>query len=309
MTDISTPVHIVAPYISQHNIRITDKESGRLLVDWLSQRFPFRSRDNWQGRIDTGFIHVNGTVGTNHRVLCTGDSITLVNPRVVEPAVPDKIRMIDDQPDYLVVDKPAPMPVHPGGRYNKNSLVRLLEARGYRSLKIVHRLDAVTSGILLLAKTVDFAKHATSLFSEGKVRKKYIAVVRGVPAEDEVEINQPIRRKCGHVFEWHHDHQAGKQAISRFRVIKRLQDRAIVSCTPITGRTHQLRLHLQFWGHPVIDDPLYASAFSKPHHAPQRRAISLRHVHLDIPALGVDYHVNPYITIESDSSEIVSIPS
>lgn len=309
MTDISTPVHIVAPYISQHTIRITDKESGCLLVDWLSQRFPFRSRVLWEERIDAGFIHINGSACSNQQILQTGDSITLTNPRVIEPAVPDKIRIIDDRPEYLVVDKPAPMPVHPGGRYNKNSLIRLLESRGYRSLKIVHRLDAVTSGILLLAKNVDFAQRATRLFSEGKVGKKYIAVVRGVPSEDEVEINQPIRRKSGHIFEWHHDHQAGKQAISRFRVIKRLQDRAIISCTPITGRTHQLRLHLQFWGYPVIDDPLYAATFSKPYHAPQRCAISLKHIHLDIPALGVDYHVNPYITIESNPSETVSIPT
>jgi 23S rRNA-/tRNA-specific pseudouridylate synthase len=156
---------------------------------------------------------------------------------------------------------------------------------------------------LLLAKTADFAQRATMLFAEGKVRKKYTAVVRGVPAEDEVEIDQPIRRKSGHVFEWHHDHQTGKKAISTFRVIKRLQDRSIISCTPVTGRTHQLRLHLQFWGHPVIDDPLYSRDFAEPYHAPQRSAISLRHVSLSIPDLGLDYQLNPYFTIESGLSE------
>ncbi len=303
MTGSSIPIHIVAPYTSQHTVRISDKESGYLLLAWLVKRFPFRDHPQWVERIAAGLIHINGSTGHHNQILHRGDNVTLTNPHVVEPAVPDEIRVVDNQTEYLVVDKPAPMPVHPGGRYNKNSLIRLLEDRGYCSLKIVHRLDAVTSGILLLAKTPDFARHVTYLFSQGNIQKKYIAIVRGVPADDEVEINQPIRRKSGHVFEWHHDHQTGKKAISRFRVIKRLHDRTIVSCTPVTGRTHQLRLHLQFWGHPVIDDPLYSRDFTEPHHAPQRAAISLRHVSLSIPDLGLDYQLNPYFTIESGLSE------
>lgn len=304
MIGVSTPVRIVAPYPSRHNVCITNNESGDLLLEWLKKRFPYRSSAAWKQRIETGLIQVNGLDGSADQLLYSGDHITLINPRVIEPAVPDKIKIIDDQPDYLVVDKPAPMPVHPGGRYNKNSLVRLLEDRGYGSLKIVHRLDAVTSGLLLLAKTPDFAQRVTNFFSNGTVVKEYIAIVKGVPVEDEVEIDQPIRRKSGHVFEWHNDHHMGKRALSRFKVIQRLNDRAIVQCIPITGRTHQLRLHLQFWGHPVIDDPLYAHKFTKPYHAPQRRAISLRHIHLGIPAMGIDYHVNPYFTIESGISEI-----
>jgi len=303
VTGSSVPIHIVAPYTSRHTVRISDKESGYLLLEWLVKRFPFRDHSQWDERIAAGLIQVNGSTGHNKQPLHPGDNVTLTNPHVVEPAVPDKIKIVDDQPEYLIVDKPAPMPVHPGGRYNKNSLIRLLEEQGYSSLKIVHRLDAVTSGILLLAKTPDFAHRVTYLFSQGNIKKKYIAIVRGVPADDEVEINQPIRRKSGHVFEWHHDHIAGKQAISRFRVIRRLHDRTLVSCTPVTGRTHQLRLHLQFWGHPVIDDPLYSRDFTEPYHAPQRSAISLRHVRLSIPDLGLDYQLNPYFTIESGLSE------
>lgn len=261
----------------------------------------------WKQRIADRLIKVNGAIADTNYILRLNDHVTIVNPRVVEPAVPDAIRIVDDKPDYLVVDKPAPMPIHPGGRYNKNSLIHLLEKRGYDSLKVIHRLDAVTSGLVLLAKTTDFAKLATRCFSDGQVNKNYLAVVKGIPSEDQIEVNKPIRRKSGHVFEWHDNHQEGKQAISRFKVLERLDNRSIVSCIPVTGRTHQLRLHLQYWGHPIIDDPLYAHEFEKPHHAPQRRGISLRHVQLSIPQLGIDYLVNPYFTIDSGITETAHV--
>ena len=304
MTGYSTPVHIVAPYTSQHSIRITDKEADNVLLEWLAKRFPYRHREIWKQRIEAGMVRVNTSLTNLDHLLRSGDLITIFNPRVVEPAVPAAIRIIDDKPEYLVIDKPAPMPVHPGGRYNKNSLIRLLESQGYDTLKIIHRLDAVTSGLVLLAKTGDFARNATRFFSEGSVHKKYIAVVKGIPAEDEIEINLPIRRKSGHVFEWHDNYKEGKQAISQFKVLERLDNRSIVSCVPITGRTHQLRLHLQYWGHPVVDDPLYAHKFEKPHHAPQRRAISLRHVHLRIPDLDIDYLVDPDFTLDSGITKL-----
>jgi len=307
VTGYSTPVHIVAPYVSRHTIQIIGKDANSELLEWLSRRFPYRHCDIWKQRIADRLIKVNGAIADTDYVLRLDDQVTIVNPRVVEPAVPDAIRIVDDKPDYLVVDKPAPMPIHPGGRYNKNSLIRLLEERGYNSLKIIHRLDAVTSGLVLLAKTTDFAKSATRCFSNGEVNKNYIAVVKGDPSEDQIEINKPIRRKSGHVFEWHDNQQEGKQAISRFKVLERLDNRSIVSCIPVTGRTHQLRLHLQYWGHPIIDDPLYAHEFEKPHHAPQRRAISLRHVQLSIPQLGIDYLVNPYFTIDSGLTETARV--
>ena len=235
-------------------------------------RFPFRSRRDWETRLREGLV----TQG--NKPLQPGDRLLLhpplqfLAPSFCEPAVPDETVILKQTEEYALVYKPAPLPVHPGGRYNKNTLLAILREKpdqhgisgGHRwgpyspttpeNLWTVHRLDAVTSGLMVFGRCAVFSRKIQKAFAAGRIRKYYLAVVRGCPAVDRITIDKPVRRKTGFVFE---TADQGKASSTEIEVLLRGDKASLVKCIPHTGRTHQIRLHLHEWGHPVIDDPVY----------------------------------------------------
>lgn len=256
----------------------------------MATRFPFRAEEEWKARIENGRVGLNEESVAPDVLLKKSDSVFHHNPNVIEPSVPDEIEILQETEDWIAVFKPAPLPMHPGGRYFKNTLTAMLEEMGYPDLKIVHRLDAVTSGIVLFAKTKAFAQKAMTEFAEGRVQKTYYAEVSGVPDEDTVTITAPIRRKTGFVFESNPDLTNAKPAETTFTVVERKEHSAIIKCEPKTGRTHQIRLHLEHWGYPIIDDPIYGIHGDKTSKKAQKTGISLVSSGLVIKGLGVNLH-------------------
>jgi RluA family pseudouridine synthase len=273
-TSLHYPVRIVAPYDFTHEFRVKPQEVGQSVIGLLTTRFPFRDAQGWLQKISEGNIQLNGNLTNYGAILQQNDRLSHRNIAVIEPSIPDDIRIIYQNDQLLLIDKPAPMPVHAGGRYNKNTAISVLADMGHSNLHVVHRLDAVTAGILLFAKNNKSANILKDMFINGYVHKFYEAIVRGVPAEDEVTISVGIKRKQGIEFMCSEDADS-KPAITRFKVLERGIDWARVGCEPVTGRTHQIRLHLQKWGYPIWDDPLYGSDV-----AMQNRPISLVSMHL-----------------------------
>ncbi|HET8865525.1 MAG TPA: RluA family pseudouridine synthase [Gracilimonas sp.] len=265
---------------------------GKTLLDLMHTRFPFHGVKVWENKIQNGHVGVNGKEVTSQYALRLQDEVFHHNPKVIEPSVPDEVRILKETEDYLIVYKPAPLPMHPGGRFNKNSLTKILEEKGFQDLRIVHRLDSVTSGLVLFARNKEFAQKAMLCFSESKVKKTYYAVVAGNPDEDSVTIDSPIRRKNGFVFESKLGLKHAKEAITHFEVVERDQNSAIVKCSPKTGRTHQIRLHLEQWGYPIIDDPIYRIDGDKSSKEAQKTAISLLNAGLEIEELGVKWELD-----------------
>ncbi|HKJ44942.1 MAG TPA: pseudouridine synthase [Balneolales bacterium] len=289
----SNNVRIVKPYPFTHHFNARKADWGLSLLDMMTLRFPFKSREDWAKRITDGYVKVNDLPVGSDYCLDPAHTISHYNPNVKEPSVPDEIEIVDETRDYLVLIKPAPMPVHPGGRYYKNTLIEILKARGYTDLKIIHRLDAVTSGLLILGKNPSFTREAFRCFREGKVKKQYYALVSGRPIDNETEISVPIRRKQGFRFECDHSGSSlSKPAFSRFEVRERYKSHSLIACFPVTGRTHQLRLHLQHWGYPVFDDPIYGLAPSG-RNSLQKRGIALYNAQISIPELNIDYLLSP----------------
>lgn len=254
----------------------------------MSTKFPFKATEIWKERIQLGNVYVDGSVVAPDFMLSERNVVFHHNPKVIEPSVPDEIRILYEEEDFLAVYKPAPMPMHPGGRYNKNSLTELLKIQGYSDLRITHRLDAVTSGIVLLAKSKSFAKKVMHCFAAGKVSKTYLAKVSGVPEESTRRIESRIRRKYGFVFESGKDLEDGFNAVTDFEVVERTATSSWVRCSPITGRTHQIRLHLAEWGFPIIDDPIYGVNGDRSSKRTQNVAISLISTKLSINSLNID---------------------
>jgi RluA family pseudouridine synthase len=267
------------------------------LIDFFTTRFPYLSTDEWRGRMSEGWIRMDGTPGTPdpETRLKPGQRLQLLSDHVVEPAVPSDVAVIQSDPGWLVVFKPAPLPIHAGGRYVRNTLLGILEEQGYPALHPVHRLDAVTSGLICLARTPLMAEQLAAAFTSGRAVKGYHALVAGHPAEESAVITEPIRRKIGFVFECGHDlggDSPSKPAETRFEVMERFHAAerpvSIIRCHPVTGRTHQIRLHLRAWGHPIVDDPIYGPHGDDSGATLQNRSIRLMSSRLMIPGTGID---------------------
>ena len=287
-----TKVRIAAPYSITHHFKAGREFDGCSIPNMMHARFPYRDKLQWADLQKKGRLGITSKEVDLDYKLGSQDEVFHFNPRVVEPAVPDEVKIIQEHDDYLIVFKPAPMPMHPGGRYNKNSLTKILAADGWHGLKIVHRLDAVTSGLVLFARSKVFAKKITQAFENGEVQKKYVAHVSGVPSEKKHTIQSDIRRKSGFVFESGKELSNAKKAISKFNLLHKNESSSILECEPITGRTHQLRLHLKDWGYPIIDDPIYGINGDESSIITQNVGISLWNIHLAIQDLGIEASID-----------------
>lgn len=161
---------------------------------------------------------------------------------------------------WLVVSKPGSMPVHAAGRYRKNTLLEILQDE-YKmsSLYCCNRLDRLTSGVMVIGTRKTAGQQLGAAFMRGVIKKEYIARVMGRFPEREV-VDEPIitvDRQMGLVIR----HEQGKPATTIFERMSydATTDTSVVYCQPLTGRTHQIRVHLQFLGHPIANDPLYSS--------------------------------------------------
>jgi RluA family pseudouridine synthase len=157
--------------------------------------------------------------------------------------------------DVLAVDKPEGMATIPERPPTGASLVETMAARLAMRLYIVHRLDKAVSGVLLLAKHAAAHRCLNDQFCDRKVEKTYLALVHGPVASDRGEIDLPLRQfGSGRMGV---DRAGGKPSLSRFEVIRRATEATLVAVRPLTGRRHQIRVHLYAIGHPIIGDPRY----------------------------------------------------
>ena len=170
--------------------------------------------------------------------------------------------ILHEDDDYLVVDKPAPLAVYPIGAYaelNLHSLLKKDSRWTETKLHFTHRLDAETSGVILIAKTHEAARFAGIEFLNGRVRKKYKALVFGAPEKPEGEIDLPLGKDTSSGFQTIRivDHAAGEKALTRYRLLWTRGGYSYLEIEPVTGRTHQIRAHLSFIGHPIVGDKIY----------------------------------------------------
>jgi RluA family pseudouridine synthase len=285
----SSSARIVTPYPLTRTLSVKPKDAGIPWIEYMVQRFSFISRRDWLNRISRGLVWLDDGSRSPDTLLKPNQVIYHHNPAIKEPSVPDSVRVLEESDIWLLVYKPAPMPVHQGGRYFKNTLIYILKEMGYEQLRVVHRLDAVTSGLVLFAKNREAAELIQSSFSSGNVQRYYYALVNGVPGNNRFGVEAPVRRKKGFVFECAAHLRNAKPAKTEIELIQKGNNRSIVKCIPHTGRTHQIRLHLRYAGLPVIDDPIYGPAGDTSGKKLQGRAIKLQSSGLRLDDLTLDY--------------------
>lgn len=164
---------------------------------------------------------------------------------------------LDDQ--VLVLNKPAGLSVLPEG-WDRDApyLVKILEQE-YEKIWVVHRLDKVTSGVMVFARTAEAHRALNRQFELHQAEKIYHAIATGVPAWDEKTARHPLRVNVGHKHRTAVDARTGKPSETRFRILKRYPAHVLLEARPVTGRTHQVRAHAFALGYPLLGDVLYSA--------------------------------------------------
>lgn len=250
------------------SFKVTDEEQGMRLDVLLAGRFGEMSRSHLQKLIVDGLVIVNGkTIKANYKIQID-DTINVTFPEakpveIVAENIP--LDIIYEDTDIIVVNKPRGMVVHPAvGNYQGTLVNALLDhcqdlsgINGEIRPGIVHRLDKDTSGVMVVAKN-DYAHlNLAEQIKNRTASRKYLAIVHGNIAEEQGIINAPLGRHASDRKKMAVSFSNSKEAITRFRVIERFVNFTLVECKLQTGRTHQIRVHMQYIGHPVVGDPKY----------------------------------------------------
>ncbi|ESZ98470.1 pseudouridine synthase [Sclerotinia borealis F-4128] len=275
----------VAPYHYTYNTSCKQRWRGREILDIFSSEFRDRPLEYYKDAMERGAIVVNGKpVDSTSQIIKNGDVISHTLHRHEPPVTALPISIVHEDEDMIVINKPSGVPVHPAGRYNYNSVIEIMRAErghGWNPLPC-NRLDRLTSGIMFIGKHAKAAEALSLQIAGRTVRKEYIARVKGKFPDGEVVCDMPILQispKLG----LNRVRANGKAARTVFKrlayyppetLLEQVGDNpeldkssssmskegySIVRCLPVTGRTHQLRVHLQFLGHPIGNDPIYCN--------------------------------------------------
>lgn len=230
----------------------------------LTQEFPTHSRTYFQYLISSGLVLVNGSPVKKRETVDLGDEIEVcfeLTPELSLAAENISLDILYEDEHLIAINKPIGMVVHPAPGHPNGTFVNALlyhcknlpNTDGLRP-GIVHRLDKDTSGVLIAAKTTECHQKLVELFASRQMEKHYIAICLGNPGDRKIE--QPIRRHPIRRQEMYVD-PTGKPAISICKVLKSEGDLSWIDVQLITGRTHQIRVHLKHVGTPILGDPVY----------------------------------------------------
>lgn len=287
--DLSQPLEKIELVVRASDFRSPVDELVVRLDRFLGEHLHWRSRTSIQALVHDGYVWVDASTPDQPRgcgeakpetrpgrKLRHGSRVIVWIPehnRVpVETAkladLGADLAVLYEDAAALVVDKPAMLAVHPGGRHLTDTLIQRVHARlgvdgrpREERPRLCHRLDRETSGIVLLGKTP--ATHAEMMrqFEEREVEKEYLAIVRGVPTEDAGRIDLPIGLGRSTRVQLKMTVRAdGQESVTEWRVVERLAEHALVACKLLTGRQHQIRVHMAAIGFPLVGDKLYGES-------------------------------------------------
>lgn len=237
--------------------------AGRRVLEYHAARFAHSSLEEWRHAIDAGRVRVNGHVASSEEVLHAGDRLEFHRPPWSEPEAPLTFRIVHEDEDVLVVDKPAGLQVLPAGPFTANTLLRLVQASSAARAECapVHRLGRGTSGLIVFGRNAAARDFLSAQFRDGTARKTYLALVRGTDLPPSFIARQPIGERAHGPLRIHCVEPDGKPSKTRVRVLARehAANRSLVAAQPITGRPDQIRIHLAACGAPIVGDPLFGT--------------------------------------------------
>ena len=252
-----------ASFVAPMSAQVPRALGGLRLDQALARMFPQYSRNRLQVWLAAGHIRLEGARGEARQAVRGGERVDLAPPPAPD-ATPRAQRMplaiVYEDADLIVIDKPAGLVVHPGAGVPDRTLMNGLLAHcpalaGVPRAGIVHRLDKDTSGLLVVAKTVEAQASLARQLASRSMRRVYLAVVQGDPPSSGL-IDAPLGRDTRARTRMAVTRR-GKDAVTRYRVLERYGHAALVECRLESGRTHQIRVHFQHIRHPLVGDTVY----------------------------------------------------
>ncbi|XP_019500393.1 PREDICTED: RNA pseudouridylate synthase domain-containing protein 2 isoform X1 [Hipposideros armiger] len=250
----------VRPYYFDFRTYCKGRWVGHSLLHVFSTEFRAQPLTYYEAAVRAGRLHLNEEpVQDLSIVLKDNDFLRNTVHRHEPPVTAEPVRLLAENEDMVVVDKPSSIPVHPCGRFRHNTVIFILgKEHQLKELHPLHRLDRLTSGVLMFAKTAAVSERIHEQVRDRQLEKEYVCRVEGeFPAED-VTCKEPILVVSYKVGVCRVDAR-GKPCETVFQRLSYNGHSSVVRCRPLTGRTHQIRVHLQFLGHPILNDPIYNS--------------------------------------------------
>ena len=253
-----------------HEIQAAPEDARQRLDMVLVRHLPALSRSKIQSLVKAGRVLLNGHPVRSSEEIKAGDMLRVEEepPKLPSGARPEDIpiEILHEDADLLVVNKPAGMVVHIGAGHEEGTLVNALLHHG-GSLSsgseehrpgIVHRLDKETSGCIVVAKNDRIHAALSVQFAERQVKKTYLAIIRGTPRHRKGTVDLAIgRHPVQRQKMTPRRPPSGRDAVTDYELLATRENWSLIACMPRTGRTHQIRVHLQHLGHPIVGDPLY----------------------------------------------------
>ncbi|MFL6575897.1 MAG: RluA family pseudouridine synthase [Povalibacter sp.] len=258
--ELASPLPGSTPRDQFRPINVPAECDGQPLIDVLCRIVIHAPPLFWQDRCRQGLLLDEQNLAcAPDRIVRAGERFRHRFPDVVEPDVNMDIRLLHEDECLIVINKPAPLPLHSGGRFHRNTLMHVLDQLyAPQKLRPSHRLDANTSGVLVIARSAFAAKKIQTQFARGEVDKRYLVRVHGHPVADEFSCNAPISAEASDMGSRYIDEDNGLPSQTNFKVVMRDSNgTALLEAKPLTGRTNQIRVHLWHLGIPVCGDPVY----------------------------------------------------
>ncbi|KAI2804200.1 hypothetical protein RDWZM_007693 [Blomia tropicalis] len=289
----------VYPYIYTYNSYCKGRWVGSKLSELFEKEFRPVGEEVINMRCKNGLLKVNGGLVDANYTLKDNDFITNQIHRHEFPVLAAPIPIIHMDENFLVIDKPPSLPVHPCGKYRLNSITSLLEKENnITDLHVVHRLDRLTSGIMIFARNKTKAQKLHEQMRQREMHKEYVCRVSGEFPEGTIECEQPIET-ISHKIGICIVSSKGKSCKTTFKRINYNGVSSTVLCYPITGRMHQIRVHLQYLGHPIVNDSFYNSlAFGPNKGKGGEYGKSIEQLVLDIEE---EHNRSRYVKLDCDS--------
>ncbi len=242
---------------------ISPKYHGFVVEQYFSSRFVYQSREAWIAQISKGDIMVNGNTARLGTILRTGDRIITHAGVRQEPPADCRLNVVYQDRHIRVFNKPAPIPVHPSGRYFQNSMTEVLKKTFPEEVpRPVQRLDATTTGLIVFARTRQAAGFLMKEFQNHRVQKEYLAVVKGKPRKDQFTVTASIGVVAGAQRGVGEGIKNAKRAVTQVERLASTETHSILKVTPLSGRTNQIRVHLSSQGLPILNDAVYGEGDS-----------------------------------------------
>ncbi len=240
---------------------VPPEAAGLTVLQFYTSRYGHSTESEWRCRLENGQVQVDQRIATPAMTLAPGQVLCYHRRPWHEPDVPDHITVLHDDPFLLAVDKPSGLPTMPGGNYLHNTLLHRVRARYGQDLAPLHRLGRATSGVVVFARCVTARRALSADMRQGRIRRLYRGLVDGADIPPVMTIDVPVGLVDYPPLGKLHAATAhqGKCALSLILLLERRhkEDRALVQVELVTGRSHQIRIHLAAAGHPLSGDPLY----------------------------------------------------